>query len=1565
MANLDPNRLYVRALLRQIDNCYRFVVRWLPGASEERYEGDDLPTGRDTFLVSIKRVGAGLWLQADQRQWAPAPAQFRIKPKRYFMVDPPRKGVTIPGAANPTDLWLSASEPSAPVDPALTQLNIGNDASAAMGVCHLVDNLDKDRIAFRIADAFTKTAANYAAQKRLGELALNASEVKTAVEQIAIAMVRKGIRPCDLPALLLRERARLAGITREHATKADQTKAAADIAAAWRRLSLYAALAEDGAALAVADEEWASGTQTRQQLRLKALQGGDLIDFWSGLDAAQSPVPPASRGQIHSSSFALGLGDTFGSFSRQEVLDWRTNLRHGSSDIIMVQVTHELDPAAAPVFGFGKKGSGHLPARTSVNYTAGDAPLVDRDLERALNFGSSAPPLAPLRAWVNYDLVRSWVDPEAEAVPADGELATTLNFGTGDGKIEILIETSEPAQGEAAPIGFNVYGVWEGASPASDSWFSSNAPVPSIEALGPWLITRRYSLERDLKGALPPIGGNPHPNLVAALKRPPAHPALLRPDEVRDLGEGADSVLPAETNTADGGKRRFTVFGFDLRRGAQQQATLPADVPGAWDPVYPPQNSWTPHLWRGEIMPSGHANPQRYRFWVTAVDSYGQETAPIAVAAEDSAALEQPTPYFLPRIRTQLGPAPQADGTDPQALALTYNSVRGELMLRFSAPRAFQQGVNIPVGSQPPQLDPTSLSARVKILRRRLKPVLATTAYVGASSTDAIEESLAWRNALSPLRAAGWTDWHDELIRGPGATGWAIQKPIELNYLDQSHEYVALVGFMVKTTDSPFWHPYAARRRVQATKTETTAAGTQYKLVEEWIEENPSIGAPTKSSPVSVEALQAARSADRVSQMSVPALAKPILPPPLIDRDRVLMRLLANPAGIVGGIEPPRQWPDAEGPLMTEGQIAMCEAALDVRRYEASNTSDFPNDLELRSLRRALARLCAGGAGEPKSIGLSRNGLVGFRGVVKLGWQYRPLSAVPPRLKGKQPLEAEAGMFRIYGAIAPVGEASAAAAPVRVTARPQADGTIRLRALAGETISTGEIFETLRSGAQPTLIRFSTQGEPVFASLVSLTLSDSDVFVTLEALDGSLPTDISKNIPAQLFLGRVLREVSNTAFDAPANCQAWVPISGGPDEFFAWWVASVSAEQRQAPLHQFSSVSDWPVSGRRFAATVQPNPPERLEVRTVRDLADPYLDPTNPRHKPWCPTDLDKDGARYLPRIYLNWDQPGDNNSGLTKLYVEVGREFINASADDEALRALAVMTTPWQAIRTLNDMSGNEPIALDIISAIRDNWLIGEQLEMNVGFQADPFISVDDPDPKRRLVALGLGGTTSGLYRFIDYFAEPNVNRGKVMESDHRFRYRLRFVQELETNSDWKWLYSPWTEWSSHVLPVAPQLSVILVQEQSSAITGEITPPRVHFKFGSQQLVAEKANQAIDRREDADWIYRILLYRKVPAILAPNPGGADWLEIDAPKHLTAGGAAEIIDEMFEREEFEKPLRLRYRLAVEQIVRRGGYERPVRSLDSGPIEFDVDIRAPYQKASGSEEVRVTRIFNVR
>ena len=175
---------------------------------------------------------------------------------------------------------------------------------------------------------------------------------------------------------------------------------------------------------------------------------------------------------------------------------------------------------------------------------------------------------------------------------------------------------------------------------------------------------------------------------------------MRRPTSVVDRLSEKPGVLAASTLDAapahddfqplpNPGSQRQALFGFDLRRG------MGRDVVGQlrhWDPVASVNLEWTPVQDR-----DGHAvaAPQRYRFWVTAVDAFEQESAPVPVRTDDPDVGGAANYLFSPLLRAPLLPPPGPETSSVFALSRIDNKLR----MQFESPLVNSVGRSSDPGS--------------------------------------------------------------------------------------------------------------------------------------------------------------------------------------------------------------------------------------------------------------------------------------------------------------------------------------------------------------------------------------------------------------------------------------------------------------------------------------------------------------------------------------------------------------------------------------------------------------------------------------------------------------------------------------------------------------------------------------------------------------------------------------------------------------------------------------------------------------------------------------------------
>jgi hypothetical protein len=354
--------------------------------------------------------------------------------------------------------------------------------------------------------------------------------------------------------------------------------------------------------------------QARRFLSLRALQGGSLVDFWCSPDVSTATCAN-DRGKEYPAASLVGLGLSIGQFTDSDLDVWiARNAR------MIVDVQHQTT-------------SGH------VDLGQGEARLHTTEIQNARNTGSSLPPTPPSRLhWprINYDLLQSNVDDQNHILDGASSQSTHFRHVTGDGLVQILMRFESAASINAG--GFNVYGMWEDTS--TSQYFSNPHLQPSLDELRTWLITRRYSYSRDLVNSLPQIA-------IDRLNQfPPEEPVFFRPAGATDHGAVDNQTfrgtpLPVNVQNPDS-----LVFTFDLRRGMSFSS--------GWDPKGRIDSEWNPTLKRDRS--SAGTKPQGYRFWVTSVDLFGQESEPVPVRTDDPASNLSEEYIYRPVYRTPLPP---------------------------------------------------------------------------------------------------------------------------------------------------------------------------------------------------------------------------------------------------------------------------------------------------------------------------------------------------------------------------------------------------------------------------------------------------------------------------------------------------------------------------------------------------------------------------------------------------------------------------------------------------------------------------------------------------------------------------------------------------------------------------------------------------------------------------------------------------------------------------------------------------------------------------------------------
>ncbi|MBS0537072.1 MAG: hypothetical protein JSR72_23695, partial [Proteobacteria bacterium] len=921
---------------------------------------------------------------------------------------------------------------------------------------------------------------------------------------------------------------------------------------------------------------------------------------------------------------------------------------------------------------------------------------------------------------------------------------------------------------------FNVYGVWEGASLTTDSWFQGTEPK-CLDELKPWLITRRYSWLRDLKGALPPVAGAPHDNLLAELDDPAWHPIMVRASTIEDRSSDSPSVS-SDRKLPNAIRPGLTIWSFDLRQGMGSGVH---SMRRGWDPSAPIVTSWTPYHWRHDDLTSGSVRPvpQRYRFWVTCVDALDQESPPIAVRTADSAAGEGETHIFTPRHRTPLPSPPQHEELSPRAIKISADTDRRRIEVRFSVPDRFHLGSQDVEGTTPGLIDPSTLLAKVVLVRRQLVARINTERFELLSHDDPVLASPPWQHALEELGKEGWARFPPAIEVVPRPDGTCVAH-FTLDHVDRGFEYRAVIGFAIARDLMHFWYPPVRTRLVHGTK--KSGNGEFEAAPPELIFEAPAIGGIAQTAVLPLPNRAPPR--DASSGAGAMHWAKPVLPPPGVNRDRVLMRLLSNPVASA----PPKEAPEppslaawlAEG--LNLAQAHMAHAAMARVAFDSANA---PSEGQWDMLRRWIAHDLK----EP-STGLRQHGLVGFRGLMALDWNYTPIAkqrpADPAQPGGDS--EAEATLFRIYTARASTDARGESKPDLKLVVQSATGDLCRTNPIELDPI----LARLLKSGFQPALVAIRRDAtELAYATAHDFRGSaenqiDTIVLRPLPA-DGALPP--LDGATCLIYLAALAADVKNEHFGSESDAmRCYVPVGGGPNEAMAWWVAAVSAQEVLSPAN------GWPVHFHSFPASIQLPAPAAPVARSVVNSSEPWLAADAvPAH--WRPAKLTDATAPYEVRTFVTWDKsdfPADT-------WIEIDRVSRGLG---ETMRALAEpeVFEEWKALKLIEATDDGAPLDPVWIERVARQWLLGFAVEPDptdplppppyVAFPArelkpESGLALVDPQPADP--AARPGPQDKRRPALVDYFAKDNVS---LMESDTEYRYRVRIVQDVAPDAPKEW---------------------------------------------------------------------------------------------------------------------------------------------------------------------------------
>lgn len=1234
----------------------------------------------------------------------------------------------------------------------------------------------------------------------------------------------------------------------------------------------------------------------------KFLSGGRMLDFWHA-DMNQ-------RGRQVPASELVGLGLTIGSFPPQELEEMIAN-----QEAFVIEVIYPERLIAEDV-------TGQVKAEFVIEAPIHSNPvwLRGESLQSALNPGSNYSSNAvckPSVASISYDLIDMVIKREQSQ-----EQAFSYEHATGDQHLRLRVELPKSVNLDRQTVaGFNIYGVWEpmdNNDPHSNElkrFFSDPLIKPTLAELKPWLITKYYGYEQDLKNTFPIPE---HPNLVAALENPPYKAMLLNAfDEGRiEPGmtsnsdeKGVSIPQPLLTELFRNATSLVNIYTLDIRKGMKYGTKNGETHLKGWDMMLPPNYDWSPEKDRfGRAVQS----PQRYRFWVTSVDWFEQESEPVAVLA--SSAGEETSYFYSPRYRI-----PLSSPIFKESKSLAFDKSTRALTVRWETPylNRGREANHVQVPAM--RINPDDIFAHLKIFRRRLvkkqpEPQYFSTAEISPTYPFNAPQ---WENAIAKIlqdteHGQGWMEFStigdiDSSKSTPDHT-WTVDVLLQPN--DLGYEYIALLGATVTPAKEPFWLSNNDERIIRYFEAKQSADGANdsYTPKNSTLREYPRASAVVKSNLCVIPNDSPAKGIDPQLRKEFQK-AKPVLPVPSIDRDRVLLKILNYPV-TESNIDVARTHYRDTAELLTPGQQAMLDSAI----VRSGMSPDSP---ELHSVRKILSQDFRNSNAQHSQVQYST---VGFRGITRLLWSYKSvaLSSADER--------AEAIRFRIYLAKIPIVSSFADRNEELIFLTKQTNLLVnnvvvqsseRCTFSATDDQPQYKVLEDLHKLNIPTsIILTDFTGNRLRAGIKELTYvkrdNRADFILELKdvaTISGARPT---KGSIAFVFAHEVY-QVDNRFEDSLTDHSCYLPVAGGEREVFTWTVVGVSAQEVASILKDQVSLTE------EYQSTIMPPP---AVLKSVRPPGETDYYEADAR-KRWAPTLVNSTArAKDLPRIVLEW-----NPSLLTAdTYLAIEREQKNIAEESDAYGVTQEISA-WEALREIQSTTKEIGFTIATLDAVKQ-WLEGEVVKAPDDHleKKQRLIGPESVHLERKKYELpAVLGTEpnpqippESATVFIDYFLSHD-DLDNVMTSDWVYRYRLINYINIGTDKNPIALESAATPWTEYVRPDATPIKV----EKSAEKVVEVSSFNPSIAFSFRRKIDSRKRIARLLSKEFDMFFRIQVRRKVTGNLT-NPGVLNLRDVDRPLFVRAGDlevqSATIIDTDIERSFPDSTEQFEYEVLVQEFA---------------------------------------------
>ncbi len=1453
-------------------------VRWIV---REASTGDVVfPLPEDSFLVELVQTGSSNVVE-----------QRTVCPHPYVMIDPPRKLIELSKTPDgkPYPNLLPLPHPWRPIDPAKGDLTAPDSSTLALGVAHLLGHSSPSRVHRQLVDLAADALRSMEREgMRADTSSATAEEIEIWAELFATLIRRFPRHPSELTGHV---RSRLKSFGRiptaaevfPWVEKALPVDAGACARALASQLWLLSKIGADAARIA------GEAANIRGLMGMRAGQGGELLDYWcdATLTMADQPTqicPPARQGARVVVSEAFGLGADFQLSPGQTGRDIKVRVTRQRSAELEKSSFYSFPPDLP--FDTCKAGTFRL---------SKDAFDAVRD---TLVSDRPPPDASKFSAWVDYEIVSSFhVDKGHELTVDDIEtMFLRAKPVTGDGLVglRIVLHKSTEADYDYA---FNVYCLWEGASEAMQKYFDKPATDPPIDELRPFLITRRYSFRRDLAG-----NAFQDPGRISALRLldDPPHEALLGlPSSIEQAG--AAVAYPSPSATKQCAQLSISLRDIFPSNGAPPEARWEKQGGGRPD-QFDAQGIWTVERTRpGTSELPDSALPQRYRLWITGVDVFGQESAPVPVVGSEPPDEQGPArTIFVPRWRSAPSAAEETTCTrDGERLLVEWTVAPQEL-----------------IGSSVRDYYRLPLKAEIVMMRRPIRDTRKPTN--SSQAIGQVEINTVLERSVDARAAEGWEVW----CRTHADVKSTDRQKVEFALLlgDKGYEYIALISHAVPDDRLRFVQQDSLQL-VRYLRRGTGADNKSRFDEDKWAVPAQGPGSQYRNHPrfspsAESQAVAALPPEDKFPPLDLQAFAadivraKPVRGVVGVDRDQVLAKII--------------ELKDLDDRRKERGTARRLLIETAIRRLE-----EPPQDP--MSFETLLDNLFTREDAQPRE---KSHPIIGFRGAVRLKWSAkRRTDAVP------------VSQYRVYSARCPwplpktspvatfangVLEFEGGKPPASVADRPQ---FVVLHEPGGRTW-TGLVFLDGASvkvkGLQPAEFVIQSRGDPPVGVNLRVALAGAELVTVCEG------------------------PLSATTVH---SYEVTLPVGGGYREFGAWWLCAADCTNKES---WWDANGEPKFFGLALAATIAPLPIQSLHAAAATKVLDAVHRDDFDKWRDLLPSALPKDGVALFPRTVVSWDAEelaGNEQYIFLERQTQTDESAPGVRRDPawSLLRAIqaAPVGSPWD-----DQYKALRPWLLAESSPVPDGDFEAETLRFFFKLDTSAGWALKSAAMTRDKQGVPVPAT------FIDYFDLPPIDGGGVQPSLGETTVRYRAYKALDLMPDAgpptsdqfgsRFLVSTPSAWTSWVRPEWPRLTV----SHTTKPTPRNSQPLVKFSARSEFAGVSLGHS---KSATAPFFFRVALRREVAQALAPSTASKFGVLvgelIQVP--LTADPGATSVgtqDDSLERDEPGTPCSATYRVVSELVWRDGGangVERVLRMFDEPHV-----IAAMVPVVSGAAEARL-------